>query len=317
MAAKNKPNELYITRIYNASVKDVWEAWVDPDKVAKWWGPRGFTITTHSKDVRTGGTWDYIMHGPDGTDWPNVTKYLEVEKHQRMVYDHGGSRTTPPLFRVTVEFTEMKGGKTKMEMTMALPTAEAAKETEKFIKKAGGNSTWDRLAEYLDKESSGKEKFVINRTFPVSIEKMYELWTKPEHFEKWLPPTGMTMKFIKADIKPGGSSFYSMGNENFTMYGSTHYKEMTRPTRLVYTQDFRDKDGNMSKHPGAPVWPESMNTTVTLSEEGPQLTRVTIEWEPSEESTSEEIAAFVKEKGGMTQGWTGSFDKLENYLAAL
>lgn len=315
MAVKNKPNELYINRIYNASAKNVWEAWVDPDKVAKWWGPRGFTITTHSKDVRTGETWDYIMHGPDGTDWPNVTKYLEVEKHHRMVYDHGGSHTTPPLFRVTVEFTEMKGGRTKMEMTMALPTAEAAKETEKFIKKAGGNSTWDRLAEYLDKESSGKERFVINRTFKAPIEKMFEMWTNPEHFEKWMPPTGMTMKFIKTDVKVGGSSFYSMGNGDFTMYGSTHYKEITKPSRLVYTQDFRDKDGNMSKHPGAPVWPETMLTTVTLTEEGPNATRVTIEWDPSEKSTTEEIAAFVKAKSGMTQGWTGSLDKLEGYIS--
>ena len=49
-------------------------------------------------------------------------------------------------------------------MSMTLPTPEAAEETRKFIKKAGGDSTWDRLAEYLAKESTGKEQFVINRT---------------------------------------------------------------------------------------------------------------------------------------------------------
>ncbi len=168
MAAKNKSNLIDITRIYDAPVKVVWEAWTDPSQTAQWWGPRGFTLTTHSKDLRAGGSWSYTMHGPDGVDYPNKTQYLEVEKYSRLVYDHGGSDDRPPMFRVTVHFTDVKG-KTKMEMSMALPTPEAAEETRKFIKKVSGDSTWDRLAEYLEKESSGKENFVINRTFNVPV----------------------------------------------------------------------------------------------------------------------------------------------------
>ncbi len=99
MSGKNKPNELYITRLYDAPVKAVWDAWTDPKKVALWWGPRGFTLTTHSKDLRTGGHWSYTMHGPDGTDYQNKTLYLEVEKYSRLVYDHGGNDDRPPLFR--------------------------------------------------------------------------------------------------------------------------------------------------------------------------------------------------------------------------
>ncbi len=316
MAAKNKPsNEIHITRLYDAPVKMVWDAWVDPKQVALWWGPRGFTITTHSKDVRTGGTWDYIMHGPDGTDYPNYTTYLEVEKYSRLVYDHGGTRTTPPMFRVTVLFKEIKG-KTKMDMTMTLPTPEAARETEKFIKKAGGNSTWDRLAEYLEKETSKKDLFVINRSFNTDIHTMFEMWTNPKHFSQWLPPTGFTMEFIKADIKPGGRSIYMMTDGGSTvMYGSCKYQEITKPNRLMYTQDFRDKDDNISRHPHAPTWPETMLTTVTLTEEGPDQTRVTITWEVVGKATREELETFIAAKAGMTQGWTGSFDKLENYLA--
>ena len=310
----NKPNELYITRVYDAPVKTVWDAWVDPKQVAQWWGPRGFTLTTRKKDVRTGGSWDYTMHGPDGTDWENRTKFLEVEKHSRLVYDHGANETQPPLFRVTVLFTEING-KTKMEMTMAFATPEVAKESKKFIKKAGGDSTWDRLAEFLAKEATGKEKFFINRTFEVSQKKMFEVWTHPNHFSKWLPPTGFTMEFIRADIKPGGSAFYMMTNgSTVKMYGRCHYKEIRSPDRLVYSQEFCDEKENITRHPGAPVWPESMLTTVTLSVEDENRTRVTIEWEPSASATREEIAAFVKEKAGMTQGWGGSFEKLESYL---
>lgn len=109
MAAKNKSNEIKIVRLYDAPVKAVWDAWTDGDQVAKWWGPRGFTITTHGKDLRPGGFWNYTMHGPDGVDYPNKTVYFEVEKYSRLVYDHGANDAQPALFRVTVLFSEVKG----------------------------------------------------------------------------------------------------------------------------------------------------------------------------------------------------------------
>lgn len=311
MSVKNKSNEIKITRIYDASVQAVWDAWTDPKQVAQWWGPRGFTTTTHSKDFKVGGTWKYTMHGPDGTDYPNITTYLEIEKYSRMVYDHGATDSTPPKFRVTVLLTETKG-KTKLDMTMSLPTPEEAEETRKFIKKAGGNSTWDRLAEYL---APGKNQFVINRSFDAPIQQMFEMWTNPKHLSQWLPPTGFTSTFMKANIKPGGSSFYVMTDgKNIKMYGRAKYLEVINPTLIVYTQQFCDEKENISRHPLAPTWPETMLTTVTFAEEGPNQTRVTITWEPYGKATHEEIDTFIKAKGGMAQGWTGSFDKLEVYL---
>jgi uncharacterized protein YndB with AHSA1/START domain len=315
MAAKNRSNEIRITRVYDAPVKAVWDAWTDPKQVAQWWGPRGFTLTTHSKDLRTGGSWSYTMHGPDGVDYPNKTQYLEVEKYSKLVYDHGANDDRPALFRVTVLFSETKG-KTKMEMSMALATPEAAEETRKFIKKAGGDSTWDRLAEYLEKQSTGKENFVINRSFDAPIDVMFDMWTNPKHFSQWLAPTGLSMEFIKADIKAGGSSFYCMSGANIKMYGKAKYLEIEKPNRIVYTQQFCDENEKVSRHPMAPTWPETMLTVVKLTEEGPDRTRVTITWEPYGPTTLAELEMFIKSKGGMTQGWTGSFDKLEDYLAA-
>ena len=315
MAAKNKSNVLNITRIYDAPVQAVWDAWTDPEQVAQWWGPRGFSLTTHSKDLRPGGSWNYTMHGPDGVDYPNKTHYFEVEPLSKLVYDHGSHDDRPPLFRVTVLFTEIDG-KTRMDMSMALPTPEAAEETRKFIKKAGGDSTWDRLAEYLEKESSGKEKFVINRTFDAPLELMFEMWTDPKHFAQWLPPTGLDMHFIKVDIKPGGSSFYRMsGNGDVKLYGRADYLKIRKPDCIVYTQQFCDENEKVIRHPMAPVWPETMLTTVNLAEEGPDRTRVTVTWEPYGGTTPEEFDAFIKLRGSMTQGWSGSFDKLEAHLS--
>lgn len=313
MAAKNKSNEINISRVYDAPVKLVWDAWTDPEQTAKWWGPRGFTLTTHSKDLRVGGTWNYTMHGPDGVDYPNITTYYEVEKYSRLVYDHGASEGRPPMFRVTVRFQEVKG-KTKMEMTMSLPTPEAAEETRKFIKKAGGNATWDRLAEYLSKESADKEQFVINRSFHIPLETMYQMWSDPKHFSQWLPPTGFTMKILTGEIKAGANVFYSMTDgKNITMYGRVNYLELNKPNHLLYTQEFCDKDGNTSRHPMAPTWPALMLTSVHFTSEGEDQTRVTVTWEPHGKFTREELETFINARGGMTQGWTGSFDKLDDY----
>jgi uncharacterized protein YndB with AHSA1/START domain len=313
MAAKNKPNEIYIIRIYDAPVKMVWDAWVDPKQVAQWWGPRGFTLTSKSKDVIPGGKWIYTMHGPDGTDWPNVTVFHEVEKYSRLVYDHGANENQPALFRVTVEFTENQG-KTKMEMTMALATAEAAKETKKFIKSANGDSTWDRLAEYLAAKNENKDIFVTHCSFEAPLDLVWDMWTNPKHVAKWLPPTGMTMEYIKADISTGGTSHYSMSGNGMKMYGKAHYREMTKPSKLVYTQIFVDEKETISRHPMAPTWPETMLTTVLFEAEGVNQTRVNIRWEIDGNASAAEIETFNKAKTGMTQGWSGSFDKLDNHL---
>ncbi len=314
MSAKKPSNEIKLTRIYNAPVKTVWDAWTDPKQVAKWWGPRGFTLTTHSKDLKTGGHWNYTMHGPDGVDYENRTKYLEVEKYSRLVYDHGANDHQPPMFRVTVNFTEEKG-KTKMDMTMAFVSPEVAHETGKFIKKAGGNATWDRLAEYLEHDATKKEIFVINRSFDAPIEKMFDMWSNPKHLSQWLAPSGFTMEFIRADIKEGGSTFYSMSDGKITMYGRANYLKINKPNLMIYTQQFCDKDEKISRHPMAPTWPETMQSTITFTAESADVTRVTVEWEAHGNVTKEELEVFVKSKAGMTQGWTGSFDKLEEYLS--
>lgn len=313
MAAGNRSNEIRIVRVYDAPVEAVWDAWTDPAQVAKWWGPRGFTLTTHSKDLRPGGIWHYTMHGPDGTDYPNKTLYHVVEKHARLVYDHGGNDERAPLFRVTATFSEKKG-RTTLEMTMALPTPEAAEETRRFIRKAGGESTWDRLAEHLDRELRHGDSFVINRSFEVGIDEMYELWTDPKRFAQWLAPAGMGMEFIRADIRPGGEGFYVMTGNGMKMWGKVKYIELRKPDRLLYTQQFSDEQEGVARHPMAPVWPETMLTTVELASEGPQRTRVTITWRPHGRCTPEEIAVFLAARAGMTGGWTGSFDKLEALL---
>ncbi len=55
MVVSAKPNKIRLIRVFDAPVKAVWAAWTESDQVARWWGPRGFSLTTHSKDLRPGG----------------------------------------------------------------------------------------------------------------------------------------------------------------------------------------------------------------------------------------------------------------------
>ncbi len=313
MAGKSNSNEILITRVYDAPIKLVWDAWNDPEQVAQWWGPRGFSLTTHSKDLKPRGHWSFTMHGPDGVDYPNWISYHKVEPCVCLVYDHGSDDASPPLFRVTVDFAEIEG-KTKMDMVTTLPTPEAAMEIRKFIKKAGGESTWDRLAEFLERKTSAKDVFVINRSFRAPLATVFEAWINPKQLSQWLAPTGHSMEFFKADIREGGESHYMMTNGKITLYGKTQYIEIREPQRLVYLQRFCDEKGEISRHPLAPTWPETMKTTVNFAEEAPDQTRITVTWEVYGEATQAERDMFNGAKSGMTGGWTGSFDKMDEYL---
>lgn len=278
MPAENSSNQIRLTRVYDAPVRAVWEAWTDPEQIAKWWGPRGFTLTTHSKELRPGGTWRYTMHGPDGVDYPNIATYHVVEPRKTLVYDHGATDDTPPLFHVTVTFSE-EAGKTTLELAFTLASPEAAAEMARHIKRAGGNATWDRLAEHLDEATTGRRRFVINRTLPAPIARVFGMWSDPDQRTQWLPAAQGRAEILTIDA----------------------------PRRIVYRH---------AAAPGTDVGPATLLTTVLFVEEAADRTRMTVTCEPDTEATRSETDAFARERSGMTGAWTSSFDALESLVGS-
>jgi uncharacterized protein YndB with AHSA1/START domain len=138
--------EITETRIVNASRELLWKVWTEPAHITQWWGPNGFTNTTEKMDVRPGGEWPHVMHGPDGRNYPNRIVYREVVKPERLVYDH----ISTPHHRTTVTFEDIGGGKTKLTMTMIFDTTEEKRWTvETFQAEVGLKQTLGRLEEYL------------------------------------------------------------------------------------------------------------------------------------------------------------------------
>jgi uncharacterized protein YndB with AHSA1/START domain len=141
--------EIVITRLFDAPRQIVFDVWTDPEHIGQWWGPNGFTTTTHQMDVRPGGVWRFIMHGPDGTDYKNRIIYIEVAEPERLVFWHDGDEGDEnQAFHVTVTFDEEEG-KTRLTMRSVFNTVEEFEQVKKFGAVEGGNQTLGRLAEYL------------------------------------------------------------------------------------------------------------------------------------------------------------------------
>jgi uncharacterized protein YndB with AHSA1/START domain len=143
--------EIVISRVFDAPRELVWSAWTDAKHIVNWWGPRGFTTTIHEMEVRPGGVWKQTMHGPDGTDYPGESRFIEVKKPERIVYvmEGGKAGAARVQFEATWTFEEM-GEKTRVTISMLFPTAAAREENVRTYRSVeGGNQTLERLAEYL------------------------------------------------------------------------------------------------------------------------------------------------------------------------
>jgi uncharacterized protein YndB with AHSA1/START domain len=144
-------NELVLSRLLNAPPAMVFDTWSKPEHIGKWWGPQGFTTTTREMAFEVGGRWRFTMHGPDGTDYPNLIVYTEIVRPQRICYDHGDDEgVADPVagFKVRVTFDD-RDGKTFLTLRMLVESAQRLEEMKKFGAVEGGTQTLDRLEQYL------------------------------------------------------------------------------------------------------------------------------------------------------------------------
>jgi uncharacterized protein YndB with AHSA1/START domain len=152
LVSKTTDREIVISRTYDAPRELVWQAMTDPKHLVAWWGPRGFSTTIEEMDVRPGGAWNHIMHGPDGTNYPNRSTFKEIVKPERIVYLHGGGREGGPSIDsiVTWTFEIAEGTRTKVTIHMVFPTpADRDYIVREFGAIEGGKQTLARLGEHL------------------------------------------------------------------------------------------------------------------------------------------------------------------------
>jgi uncharacterized protein YndB with AHSA1/START domain len=142
--------EVVLTRVFDAPRELVYRAWTDPEQLPRWFGPKGFSVTTYAIDLRVGGVWRFDMTAPDGTRYPNRMTFLEMKEPELLVFDHGtDSDDDPNKFRVTVTFHAQSNGKTVVMLRQLHPSKERRDEVIGFGAVEIGNTTMDKLDAHL------------------------------------------------------------------------------------------------------------------------------------------------------------------------
>jgi uncharacterized protein YndB with AHSA1/START domain len=149
--------EIVIFRVVDAPRERVFEAFTDVRHLSRWWGPEGFSTTTRSFAFREGGVWDFVMHGPDGTDYQEWITWTEIVAPERIALRHGESRDDPNAFASVLTFTP-DGAGTRLEMRTVFPTRALRDEAvEKYHAIEGGEQTLSNLAAYVGELVQGKD----------------------------------------------------------------------------------------------------------------------------------------------------------------
>jgi len=141
------PNcEITTTRIVNFPINLVFKAWKDPNHLKNWWGPKGFTNTFNEFDLRQGGKWNFIMHGPDKGNYPNEVEFIKIEEPNLIAW----KRHSKPLFQVLFTFEEVSDDKTKIIFKMIFDTAEECNKLKPYVVDKN-EENFDRLEVELTK----------------------------------------------------------------------------------------------------------------------------------------------------------------------
>lgn len=300
--------EILSTRLLDAPRELVWQVWTDPAHLRLWWGPEGFDNAFEIHDFRPGGEWRFQMLGPDGTVHPNRIVFREIEPPARLVFD----LVSGPRFTVTVTF-EDQGGRTALGFRMVFATPEELDAVKGFAVE-GNRQT---LARFADEVALAKGRtFELTRTFEAPRELVWKVWTEAEHLARWWGPKELSgLRVAELDLRPGGRFHYAMAAPDGTeMWGKFLYRDVVPGRRLVYLVAFSDAAGGTTRHPMAPDWPLEMLNAVTFEDAGEGRTRLRLQGVAFQASEAE-AKAFEAGFPSMQQGFTGTLDQLEAYLA--
>ncbi|MGC9942246.1 MAG: SRPBCC family protein [Verrucomicrobiota bacterium] len=307
--------EIIITRTFEAPRELVWDAMTNPKHVGDWWGPRGFSATVEKMDFRVGGVWKHVMVGPDSAKYPNESTFKEIVRPERIVFSKDGHHENGPGAKIlaTWTFDTLAPQKTKVTLHLVFATADERNFVVKeFGAIEGAKQTLERLGEHLAK--SLIQPFVISREFAAPRELVWKAWAEQGCLMQWFGPRGFTMRTARLDFRPGGSFHYSMNTpDGKELWGKFIYREILAPQKIVLVNCFSDETGGVTRHPFSATWPLEMLTTIVFAERGGK-TLLTIEWVPLD-AAEQERKTFDSGRESMTQGWTGTFQQLDEYLA--
>src|SRR5882757_3670760 len=240
MQTKNSTatRQMTLTRLINAPIELVWEAWTDPKQVAQWWGPNGFSSPVCQWDAKPGNTIHIDMQGPDGTIYPMGGEFIELQKPTKLVFIAAALDSTgKQLFENlnTVTFTD-KGGKT--EINIHVSVSDVKPGAEEYLKgmNEGWNQTIDKMGDFVLQQG---RVIVFEKEYNAPIAVVWKAITDKDQMKEWY--------FDIAEFKPEVGfkfQFYGQGREGQKYLHLCEVKEVVPGKKLSYSWRYDKYPGN-------------------------------------------------------------------------
>lgn len=132
-------------RIVNASIKEVYNAYSNPELLIKWWGPHGFTNKFNEFNFKEDGLWDYIMIDELGKEYHNQVKFKEIIPNAKIVANH----ISAPVFQIEIDFKEVSGLQTEVHFKMNIDDEVVYNALINFVPEKN-EENFDRLEAILN-----------------------------------------------------------------------------------------------------------------------------------------------------------------------
>jgi uncharacterized protein YndB with AHSA1/START domain len=250
--------EIVISRTFDAPAELVWEAMTNPERVVRWWGPRGFTMTIEVMDVRPGGAWKHVMHGPDGINYPNNCIFTEVVKPERISFSNSGGREGDPglNFQSTWTFDAIDAGRTRVTIRMVFPSAADRNVVVKeYGAIEGGEQCLERMAEELS-----TAPLVIERTFNAPGEMVWKAITDAEQMRVWY------FDLEGFCPEPGTAFEFTVEHNGRVIRHLCKVTEVIPGKKIAYTWRYADCEGESLVT--MELFPDGNKTRLKLTHEG-------------------------------------------------
>jgi len=143
-ATETANREIISSRNIHFPQENVFEAFRNPNMLARWWGPEGFRNTFETFELQPGGVWEFVMHGPNGTDYPNKNVFVEIVEPERVIFDH----IYDPVFRMTISIEKQTEQTTRFGFRMQFESAEVCEQLRALCVPAN-EQNFDRLEAVL------------------------------------------------------------------------------------------------------------------------------------------------------------------------
>lgn len=295
------PRSLESSRLIPVPSAQIVRAFQDPERLARWWGPKGFRNTFHAFAFTPGGEWRLDMIGPDGAVYPNQWVVDQILP-DRIVLRHLG-----PVhpFLLDVRLAEEPGG-TRIHWHMTFESAEECARSQAYVPRCNQES-FDRLEAELGRmagEDAGGRELRLVRIIDAPPANVYRAWTDPALMVRWFTPPPWVTTHAELDVRPGGAQRIVMrGPDGTEMPHQGVYLEVVPGRRLVMTDAYTE-----AWQPSAKPF---MTTVLTFEDLGgrTRYTARVLHWTAEDRQAHEDM--------GFREGWGVATDQLAALASTL